>query len=115
MQQLHSLAAPIKSHVPTRSTYRLLARAQSNSKYGAVGTEPCGLPKFDRKLRTDETAYEWWNYLNKDRSGDAQPIARLAVRIFALVPNSMADLDERTGSIFTWPNSRAVQIHGWYK
>jgi hypothetical protein len=30
---------------------------------------------FDRKLRTDETAYEWWSYLDKDRSGDAQPLA----------------------------------------
>ncbi|KAG1787911.1 uncharacterized protein HD556DRAFT_1245930 [Suillus plorans] len=80
---------------------------------------------FDRELRTDETAYEWWSYLDKDRSNDAQPLARLAVRIFALVPNSMAD--ERTGSTFTWLNSplrsrqqvktlvRTVQIRSWYK
>lgn len=80
---------------------------------------------FDRELRTDESAYEWWSYLDKDRSGDAQPLARLAVRIFALVPNSMAD--ERTGSTFTWLNSplrsrqqvktlvRTVQIRSWYK
>jgi len=30
---------------------------------------------FDRELRTDETAYEWWSYLDKDKSGDAQPLA----------------------------------------
>jgi hypothetical protein len=30
---------------------------------------------FDRKLRTNEIAYEWWSYLDKDRSGDAQPLA----------------------------------------
>ncbi|KAJ8581439.1 hypothetical protein M405DRAFT_868676 [Rhizopogon salebrosus TDB-379] len=58
---------------------------------------------FDRKLRTDETAYEWWSYLDKDRSGDAQPLAKLAVRIFSLVPNSMAA--KWTGSTFTWLNS----------
>ncbi|KAG1793722.1 uncharacterized protein HD556DRAFT_1308549 [Suillus plorans] len=65
-----------------------------------------GIVFFNRELRTDETAYEWWSYLDKDRSGDAQPLAsnqRLAVRIFSLVPNSMAD--ERTGSTFTWLNS----------
>ncbi|KAG0701296.1 hypothetical protein DFH29DRAFT_755081, partial [Suillus ampliporus] len=79
---------------------------------------------FDRELRTDESAYEWWSYMDKDRSGDAQPL-RLAVRISALVPNSMAD--ERTGSTFTWLNSplrsrqqvktfvRTVQIRSWYK
>jgi hypothetical protein len=30
---------------------------------------------FDRELWTDESAYEWWSYLDKDRSGDAQPLA----------------------------------------
>jgi hypothetical protein len=30
---------------------------------------------FDCELRTDETAYEWWSYLDKDQSGDAQPLA----------------------------------------
>ncbi|KAG2060034.1 hypothetical protein BDR06DRAFT_1003087 [Suillus hirtellus] len=80
---------------------------------------------FDRELQTDESAYEWWSYLDKDRSGDAQPLARLAVQIFVLVSNSMAD--ERTGSTFTWLNSplcsqqqvktlvRTVQIRSWYK
>ncbi|KAG2055260.1 hypothetical protein BDR06DRAFT_1007163 [Suillus hirtellus] len=80
---------------------------------------------FDRKLQTDEMAYEWWSYLDKNCSNDAQPLARLAVQIFALIPNSMAD--EQTGSTFTWLNSplhsqqqvktlvRTVQIHSWYK
>ncbi|KAG2355134.1 hypothetical protein BDR07DRAFT_1493607 [Suillus spraguei] len=30
---------------------------------------------FDHELQTDETAYEWWSHLDKDSSGDAQPLA----------------------------------------
>jgi hypothetical protein len=30
---------------------------------------------FDRELRVNETASEWWSNLDKDCSNDAQPLA----------------------------------------
>ncbi|KAG1743283.1 uncharacterized protein EDB91DRAFT_1081218 [Suillus paluster] len=51
---------------------------------------PDSVYPFNCELRTDELAYEWWSYLDKDHSGDAQPLA-----VKTLV--------------------RTVQIHSWYK
>ncbi|KAG1826379.1 dynein heavy chain, N-terminal region 1-domain-containing protein [Suillus variegatus] len=96
------------SHQPARSHEACLFDELGHE---ALRLSVYGVVFFNRELRTDETAYEWWSYLDKDRSGDAQPLAsnqRLAVRIFSLVPNSMAD--EQTGSTFTWLNS---PLHSW--
>ncbi|KAG1744147.1 uncharacterized protein EDB91DRAFT_1335706 [Suillus paluster] len=59
--------------------------------------------KLSEKSGTDWRRTTIGKYLDKDRTGDAQPLVKLAVRIFSLVPISMAD--ERTGSTFTWVNS----------
>jgi hypothetical protein len=34
-----------------------------------------GAYPFDRDLRQGETAYQWWNSLDRDRTSDAQPLA----------------------------------------
>ncbi|KAJ7571875.1 hypothetical protein C8J56DRAFT_1086552 [Mycena floridula] len=50
---------------------------------------------------SQKTVFSWWKRLTKNP--DAKVLATLAVKLFAMTPNSMAD--ERTASVFTWLNS----------
>ncbi|KAH9829607.1 ribonuclease H-like domain-containing protein, partial [Rhodofomes roseus] len=48
-----------------------------------------------------QSVLEWWTTLKKIHASDV--LAAIAIKMYAVVPNSMAD--ERTASTFTWLNS----------
>ncbi|KAJ3720671.1 hypothetical protein C8R42DRAFT_643053 [Lentinula raphanica] len=56
---------------------------------------------FDTAIRKDQHVLDWWREL--ERHPHAQVLAMLAIRIFSMTVNSMAD--ERTNSHITWFNS----------
>ncbi|TDL14241.1 hypothetical protein BD410DRAFT_734381 [Rickenella mellea] len=56
---------------------------------------------FNAPLAKGQTVFSWWE--NLLLSPHASLLATIAVKIYAMVPNSMAD--ERTASTFTWMNS----------
>ncbi|KAJ3017376.1 hypothetical protein NUW54_g596 [Trametes sanguinea] len=55
---------------------------------------------FTRTLRSDQTVLQWWEKVQKD--DDGQILGALAIKIFSVVPHSMAD--ERLMSVITWLN-----------
>ncbi|KII84265.1 hypothetical protein PLICRDRAFT_358654 [Plicaturopsis crispa FD-325 SS-3] len=68
-----------------------------------------GLYPFNRPFDDATTPMAWWKALSDHP--DARILAHLAIRLFAMTPNSMAD--ERTASEFTWLNSaRRSRQHG---
>ncbi|KIJ10218.1 hypothetical protein PAXINDRAFT_86391 [Paxillus involutus ATCC 200175] len=60
-----------------------------------------GLEPFNRRFRSSESLYSWWEQVQKDDFGNV--LGALAMKIFAAVPVSMTD--ERTMSMITWLNS----------
>ncbi|KAI9065799.1 hypothetical protein FKP32DRAFT_1556380, partial [Trametes sanguinea] len=56
---------------------------------------------FKRQLKAGESVLQWWMKIQKD--DDAKVLGALAIKIFSVVPHSMAD--ERIMSTITWLNS----------
>ncbi|KAI8990589.1 ribonuclease H-like domain-containing protein [Trametes punicea] len=65
---------------------------------------------FSRVLKPEQTVLQWWRKVQRDE--DAQVLGALAIKIFSVVPHSMAD--ERLMSVITWlngPRRAAQQVH----
>ncbi|THV03439.1 hypothetical protein K435DRAFT_914113, partial [Dendrothele bispora CBS 962.96] len=83
----------------------------------------CDQYPFRAGRSKDQDPLKWWEHLSRDDSADV--LGTIAVKIFAILPNSMPD--ERTGSNFTWFNSplrgnqtvgtlvNMIQVGQWYK
>ncbi|KAH9913486.1 hypothetical protein B0H21DRAFT_857827 [Amylocystis lapponica] len=82
-------------NVPLREQPVLKARFESQFRAYAAGHYP-----FTIALEQDQLVLDWWRQLEKSPQADV--LAPLAIKIFSVVPNSMAD--ERTASTFTWIN-----------
>ncbi|KAH9916556.1 hypothetical protein B0H21DRAFT_770539 [Amylocystis lapponica] len=85
-----SLNVPEDCKAAVKKNFQLQFRAY------AMGHYPFSLP-----LGENQTMLSWWTHLQY--APQAEILAILAVKLYSVVPNSMAD--ERTASTFTWINS----------
>lgn len=81
---------------------------------------------FNMPVKPTDGPYQWWERVSQTvPDNEAQPLAQLAINIFAIKPNSMDD--ERTASTFTWLNgplrnqlrvatlTRLTRLRQWFR